>query len=478
MQYEIGVYGLGVMGAGIARNMLDHGVRTAVYSVSEEERKRFETDGYEETCKVCDTEAELIQSLARPRKIFLMITAGSPVDAVLSPLVPSLEPGDVIFDGGNSYYKDTDRRCHALEEKGIRYVGCGISGGRLGALYGPSIMPGGSYEGYRAGEKILRAIAATADGKPCCAYVGQGGSGHYVKMVHNGIEYGDMQLIAESYFMLRKYGQLENDEIADIFAGWNKGELNSYLIGITADICRVRDTDGGYLLDRILDIAGQKGTGKWTAEAALEESDPLTLITEAVHARFLSAMADERSKASALYRSENNDIHEHAGLPDLLRHALYASKLISYAQGFSLLKKASEHYQWNLDYGMLAKIWRKGCIIRSVFLEQITRAYHALPGLENLLFDDFFRNRILEALPAWRKITADCLLSGIPIPCMAAALTYFDGLRTERSSANLIQAQRDYFGAHTYERTDMERGQFFHTDWNETGGNVSGTYNA
>lgn len=289
-------------------------------------------------------------------------------------------------------------------------------------------MPGGSPAAWPLVKDLLQGIAAKLDdGTPCCEWIGSGGAGHYVKMVHNGIEYGDMQLIAESYFMLRKYGQLENDEIADIFAGWNKGELNSYLIGITADICRVRDTDGGYLLDRILDIAGQKGTGKWTAEAALEESDPLTLITEAVHARFLSAMADERSKASALYRSENNDIHEHAGLPDLLRHALYASKLISYAQGFSLLKKASEHYQWNLDYGMLAKIWRKGCIIRSVFLEQITRAYHALPGLENLLFDDFFRNRILEALPAWRKITADCLLSGIPIPCMAAALTYFDG---------------------------------------------------
>ena len=482
---DIGLIGLGVMGQNLALNLANKGWKVVVWNRTvpgKEENvvEHFIANRAKGKGIIGSNElTDFVEALKTPRVILLMVQAGPAVDELTGKLFPLMEKGDILIDGGNSYYEDTERRVKELYDKGMYFVGCGISGGEEGALHGASIMPGGAQEAWPVIQPMLKSIAAKAeDGTPCCEWVGPGGAGHYVKMVHNGIEYGDMQLIAESYFMLRKYGQLENDEIADIFAGWNKGELNSYLIGITADICRVRDTDGGYLLDRILDIAGQKGTGKWTAEAALEESDPLTLITEAVHARFLSAMADERSKASALYRSENNDIHEHAGLPDLLRHALYASKLISYAQGFSLLKKASEHYQWILDYGMLAKIWRKGCIIRSVFLEQITRAYHALPGLENLLFDDFFRNRILEALPAWRKITADCLLSGIPIPCMAAALTYFDGLRTERSSANLIQAQRDYFGAHTYERTDMERGQFFHTDWNETGGNVSGTYNA
>ena len=482
---DIGLIGLGVMGQNLALNLANKGWKVVVWNRTvpgKEENvvEHFIANRAKGKGIIGSNElTDFVEALKTPRVILLMVQAGPAVDELTGKLFPLMEKGDILIDGGNSYYEDTERRVKELYDKGMYFVGCGISGGEEGVLHGASIMPGGAQEAWSVIQPMLKSIAAKAeDGTPCCEWVGPGGAGHYVKMVHNGIEYGDMQLIAESYFMLRKYGQLENDEIADIFAGWNKGELNSYLIGITADICRVRDTDGGYLLDRILDIAGQKGTGKWTAEAALEESDPLTLITEAVHARFLSAMADERSKASALYRSENNDIHEHAGLPDLLRHALYASKLISYAQGFSLLKKASEHYQWNLDYGMLAKIWRKGCIIRSVFLEQITRAYHALPGLENLLFDDFFRNRILEALPAWRKITADCLLSGIPIPCMAAALTYFDGLRTERSSANLIQAQRDYFGAHTYERTDMERGQFFHTDWNETGGNVSGTYNA
>ena len=479
MKSNIAVIGMGVMGSCLALNMANHNFKVAVYNYTPDLTEAFIKNHPHDNITAFYDVKSLVEGMTRPRKFFIMVTAGKAVDSVIESLLPYLDKEDIIMDGGNSFFKDTQRRYEYVTSKGFKYFGVGVSGGEEGALNGPALMPGGNKESYKEIKEVLEAISAKAeDGKPCCTYIGENSAGHYVKMVHNGIEYGDMQLIAESYFMLRKYGQLENDEIADIFAGWNKGELNSYLIGITADICRVRDTDGGYLLDRILDIAGQKGTGKWTAEAALEESDPLTLITEAVHARFLSAMADERSKASALYRSENNDIHEHAGLPDLLRHALYASKLISYAQGFSLLKKASEHYQWNLDYGMLAKIWRKGCIIRSVFLEQITRAYHALPGLENLLFDDFFRNRILEALPAWRKITADCLLSGIPIPCMAAALTYFDGLRTERSSANLIQAQRDYFGAHTYERTDMERGQFFHTDWNETGGNVSGTYNA
>lgn len=482
---DIGLIGLAVMGENLALNFESKGFTVSVYNrlhpgkenvVDRFMRGRGAGKNFIATYSI----PELIASLKRPRKVMLMIRAGQPVDDVIEELLPHLEAGDVIIDGGNSDFRDTERRVKRVEEKGLLYVGTGISGGEIGALTGPSIMPGGSVAAWPLVKDLLQSVAAHLDdGTPCCQWIGPGGAGHYVKMVHNGIEYGDMQLIAESYAMLKKYWHLENNEIADVFEEWNEGELNSYLIGITAEICRKPDAAGGYLLDHILDVAGQKGTGKLTAAAALEESDPLTLITEAVHARFLSAIPDERKRAAALYRSEANEVrHDHSEVSGLLRHALYASKLISYAQGFSLLNRASAHYGWELDFGMLAKIWRKGCIIRSVFLEQITRAYDALPGLENLLFDDFFRTRILEALPSWRRVTAECLVNGIPVPCMAAALTYFDGLRTLQSSANLIQAQRDYFGAHTYERTDTPRGQFFHTDWNETGGIVSGTYNA
>lgn len=482
---DIGLIGLAVMGENLALNFESKGFTVSVYNrlhpgkenvVDRFMRGRGAGKSFIATYSI----PELIASLKRPRKVMLMIRAGQPVDDVIEELLPHLEAGDVIIDGGNSDFRDTERRVKWVEEKGLLYVGTGISGGEIGALTGPSIMPGGSVAAWPLVKDLLQSVAAHLDdGTPCCQWIGPGGAGHYVKMVHNGIEYGDMQLIAESYAMLKKYWHLENNEIADVFDEWNEGELNSYLIGITAEICRKPDAAEGYLLDHILDVAGQKGTGKLTAAAALEESDPLTLITEAVHARFLSAIPDERKKAAALYQSEAKVIkHDHSEVSGLLRHALYASKLISYAQGFSLLNRASAHYGWELDFGMLAKIWRKGCIIRSVFLEQITRAYDALPGLENLLFDDFFRTRILEALPSWRRVTAECLVNGIPVPCMAAALTYFDGLRTLQSSANLIQAQRDYFGAHTYERTDAPRGEFFHTDWNETGGIVSGTYNA
>lgn len=482
---DIGLIGLAVMGENLALNFESKGFTVSVYNRihpgKENVVDRFVRGrGAGKQFVAAYSIPVLVASLKRPRKVMLMIRAGQPVDEVIQELLPYLEPGDVIIDGGNSDFRDTERRMKEVEEKGLLYVGTGISGGEIGALTGPSIMPGGSAGAWPLVRDLLQSVAAHLDdGTPCCQWIGAGGAGHYVKMVHNGIEYGDMQLIAESYYMLKEYWQLENTEIADIFDEWNRGELNSYLIGITAEICRKKESDGSYLLDHILDVAGQKGTGKLTAAAALEEGDPLTLITEAVHARFLSAIPDERGKAAAFYRSEANAFRrEHTGITELLGHALYASKLISYAQGFSLLRRASEHYGWNLDYGMLAQIWRKGCIIRSVFLEQITRAYDSLPGLENLLFDDFFRNRILADLPAWRQVAADCLANGIPIPCMAAALTYFDGLRTAHSSANLIQAQRDYFGAHTYERTDAPRGQFFHTDWNDTGGIASGVYNA
>lgn len=482
---DIGLIGLAVMGENLALNFESKGFSVSVFNRLHPDKEnvvdRFVNGrGKGKQFRTTYSISELVASLSRPRKVMLMIRAGQPVDEVIEELLLHLEPGDVIIDGGNSDFRDTERRVKWVEERGLLYVGTGISGGEIGALTGPSIMPGGSPAAWPLVKELLQRIAAKLDdGTPCCQWIGRGGAGHYVKMVHNGIEYGDMQLITESYGMLRKYWQLENIEIAEVFEEWNRGELNSYLIGITAEICRMRDTDGGYLLDHILDVAGQKGTGKLTAVAALEESDPLTLITEAVHARFLSAIPEERKKAAALYPSgADGNEPEPTGLTELLRHALYAAKLISYAQGFSLLRRAAAHYDWELDYGMLAKIWQEGCIIRSVFLEQITRAYDSHPGLENLLFDDFFRKRIMEVLPDWRRVTAACVSAGIPIPCMAAALTYFDGLRTLHSSANLIQAQRDYFGAHTYERTDSPRGQFFHTDWNETGGIASGTYNA
>lgn len=482
---DIGLIGLAVMGENLALNFESKGFTVSVYNrlhpgrenvVDRFVRGRGQGKHFVATYSL----QELVASLKRPRKVMLMIRAGKPVDEVIQELLPYLEPGDVIIDGGNSDFRDTERRVKEIEERGMLYVGTGISGGEIGALTGPSVMPGGSEAAWPLVKDLLQRIAAHLDdGTPCCQWIGRGGAGHYVKMVHNGIEYGDMQLIAESYYMLKAYGQLDNGEIAEIFETWNRGELNSYLLGITAEICRKKESDGKYLLDRILDVAGQKGTGKLTAAAALEEGDPLTLITEAVQARFLSAMPEERRKAAGYYRPEAVDLcRKRKDLTDSLRHALYASRLISYAQGFSLLRRASGHYGWDLDYGTLAKIWRKGCIIRSVFLEQITRAYDVLPGLENLLFDDFFRNRITEALPAWRLVVAECLLQGIPVPCLAAALTYFDGLCTLHSAANLIQAQRDYFGAHTYERTDAPRGQFFHTDWNDTGGMASGTYNA
>lgn len=482
---DIGLIGLAVMGENLALNFERRGFTVSVYNRLHPGREnavdRFiRGRGAGKNFIPAYSVGELVASLKPPRKVLMMIRAGQPVDDTLGELLPCLRPGDVVIDGGNSDFRDTERRMRLAEEKGVLYVGAGISGGETGALTGPAVMPGGSPGAWPLVKELLQSIAARLDdGTPCCQWIGPGGAGHYVKMVHNGIEYGDMQLIAESYYMLKESWHLDNDAIADVFDTWNRGELNSYLMGITAEICRKKEAAGNYLLDRIVDSAGQKGTGKQTAAAALEESDPLTLITEAVHARFLSSVPEERKKAAGYYGSGNAlPKRTLVGSPDLLRHALYASKLVSYAQGFSLLRRASGHYGWNLDYGMLAKIWRNGCIIRSVFLEQITRAYEALPELENLLFDDFFRNRITGALPAWRRVAAAGLAAGMPIPCMASALTYFDGLRTLNSSANLIQAQRDYFGAHTYERTDAPKGQFFHTDWNDTGGVASGTYNA
>ena len=478
---DIGLIGLAVMGENLALNMESKGFTVAVYNRSfpgeEGVVDRFVNGrGKGKNFIATHSIEELADAVKRPRIIMMMIKAGAPVDEMIEQLLPHMSPGDVIIDGGNSDFHDTERRVKEVEAKGLYFVGSGISGGEEGALHGPSIMPGGSPEAWPIVKDILQSIAAKLDdGKPCCQWIGEGGAGHFVKMVHNGIEYGDMQLISEAYSLLKNRKGLDNDEMSVVFEEWNKGELDSFLIEITTNILRFRDEDGKPLLDKILDVAGQKGTGKWSAIAAMDENDPLTLITEAVYARMLSALSDEREKASGLY-PEPVQLGENLYVEEI-RQALYAAKLISYAQGFSLIRRASERYGWKLDFGTIAQIWRKGCIIRSVFLQKITEAYRKNPELENLLFDDFFRTKIQSALPSWRKVVAEGALSGVALPAMSSALSYFDGLRTQSSAANLIQAQRDYFGAHTYERTDRDRGIFFHTNWTGEGGNtVSGTY--
>ena len=480
---DIGLIGLAVMGENLALNMESKGFTVAVYNRNfpgeEGVVDRFVNGrGKGKNFIATHSIEELTEAVKRPRIIMMMIKAGAPVDEMFEQLLPHMSLGDVIIDGGNSDFHDTERRVKEVEAKGLYFIGSGISGGEEGALHGPSVMPGGSPEAWPIVKDILQGIAAKLDdGTPCCQWIGRGGAGHFVKMVHNGIEYGDMQLISEAYSLLKNRKGLDNDEMSVVFEEWNKGELDSFLIEITKNILRFRDEDGKPLLDKILDVAGQKGTGKWSAIAAMDESDPLTLITEAVYARLLSALYVEREKASGLY-PEPVELGENLFVEEI-RQALYASKLISYAQGFSLIRRASEHYDWDLDYGTIAQIWRKGCIIRSVFLQKITEAYRKNPKLENLLFDDFFRTKIQKALPSWRKVVAEGALSGVALPAMSSALSYFDGLRTMYSAANLIQAQRDYFGAHTYERTDRERGLFFHTNWTGEGGNtVSGTYNA
>ncbi len=466
---NIGLIGLAVMGENLSLNMESKGYTVSIFNRNfpgeEGVVDRFiKGRGKDRNFIGTHSLEELVESLERPRKIMMMIRAGAPVDEMIDQLTPLLNEGDVIIDGGNSNFLDTARRVKELESKGIYFIGTGISGGETGALNGPSIMPGGSPEAWPLVRPILQSIAAKLDdGTPCCQWIGKGGAGHFVKTVHNGIEYGDMQLIAEAYSLLKDRKLLTYKEMSHVFAKWGEGELDSYLIDITAEILKFKDDDGHEMLDRILDVAGQKGTGKWASVAAMDENDPLTLITEAVYARLLSAMIEERTKAAAIFPPT-------ASLVTLLdtqdiEQSLYASKLISYVQGFSLLHKASIRYEWNLDLGTIAKIWRKGCIIRSVFLQKITEAYEANPVLENLLFDDFFGKRIKDAEESWRKVVSEAATTAIPIPAMSSALSYFDGLRTLRSNANLIQAQRDYFGAHTYERTDRDRGIFFHTNW-------------
>lgn len=473
---DIGLIGLAVMGQNLVLNMNDHGYTVAVFNRTTSKVDTFLEGPAKGTNVIgCHDLKEFVASLKRPRRVMLMVMAGAPVDEFIDQLVPLLEKGDIIIDGGNSHFPDSERRCKALKEKGLYFIGAGISGGEEGARHGPSIMPGGHVEAWPYVKKIFQDIAAKVDsGEPCCDWVGDNGAGHYVKMIHNGIEYGDIQLICEAYALMKNLLNLENDEIATIFTDYNKRELNSYLIEIASHVFRTKDEDGSFLLNKILDTAGQKGTGKWTSINSVELGVPVTLIGEAVFARCLSAMKEERVKASTLLAgpkiSFNGNKKE---FTEAIFYALYASKMISYAQGYMLMQAAAKEYSWNLNYGGIALMWRGGCIIRSVFLGRIKDAYDKNGALSNLLLDDFFRKEISRCQSGWRTVVAEAAHSGIAIPCFSAALSFYDGYRTERLPANLLQALRDYFGAHTYERIDRPRGQFFHTNWTGTGGKVS-----
>ena len=479
---DIGLIGLAVMGENLVMNMESKGFTVAVFNRTTEKVDSF-VQGRAAGKHIigCHSLKELADSLEKPRKVFLMVKAGSAVDGLIDQLLEVLEPGDIIIDGGNSHFPDTIRRTDYVESKGLLYIGTGVSGGEEGALKGPSLMPGGSPAAWPAVKPILQAISAKVeDGSPCCDWVGENGAGHFVKMVHNGIEYGDMQLICEAYQLMKCLLKMSDDEMHQVFRQWNETELDSYLIEITRDILAYKGTDGEPMVEKILDTAGQKGTGKWTGIAALEEGVPLTLIGEAVFARCLSAMKEERTEASRAYdRQIPAFTGDRQAFIEAIRQALYASKIISYAQGYTLMRTAAAHYGWNLNYGGIALMWRGGCIIRSVFLGKIKEAYDQDPQLSNLLMAPYFRDTLKRLIPAWRKVAAAAMEYGIPAPAMTSALSYFDGYTTERLPANLLQAQRDYFGAHTYERVDAPRGTFFHTNWTGHGGNTAAsTYNA
>ena len=475
---DIGLIGLAVMGENLVLNMESKGFTVAVFNRTTEKVKSF-VEGRGKGKNIIGTYSieEFVRSLARPRKVMLMVKAGKPVDDFIELLLPHLEKGDIIIDGGNSHFPDTDRRTKYVESKGLLYIGTGVSGGEEGALRGPSIMPGGSKEAWPAVKPIFQAIAAkVADGTPCCDWVGENGAGHFVKMVHNGIEYGDMQLICEAYHMMRDLLGMTAQEMHEVFKEWNKGDLDSYLIEITRDILAYKDEDGQPLVDKILDAAGQKGTGKWTTMAALDTGIPLTLISEAVFARCLSALKEERVKASKILTGPRPSFKgDRKSFINDLENALYASKVVSYAQGYTLMQAAAKEYGWNLNYGGIALMWRGGCIIRSAFLEKIKEAFDKEPGLSNLLLSPYFKEKINKAQEGWRRVVAAAAMQGIPVPAFSTALAYYDGYRAERLPANLLQAQRDYFGAHTYERVDKPRGQFFHTNWTGRGGETAST---
>ncbi len=473
---DIGLIGLAVMGENLVMNMESKGFTVAVFNRSTEKVTNF-IEGRAKGKNIIGTYSiqELVDNLKTPRKIMIMVKAGKPVDDFIELIIPYLEKGDILIDGGNSHFPDTIRRTKYVEEKGLLYIGTGVSGGEEGALKGPSIMPGGSPAAWPFVKPIFQAISAKVDdGSPCCDWVGDNGAGHFVKMVHNGIEYGDMQLICEAYHLMREYLGMTADEMHEVFKEWNEGELDSYLIEITRDILEFKDTDGEPIVDKILDTAGQKGTGKWTSIASLDEGIPLTLIGEAVYARCLSAIKDERVAASKVLTGPTSKFEgdKKAFIKDI-KDALYASKIVSYAQGYTLLQAAAKTYGWDLKYGEIALMWRGGCIIRSVFLGKIKEAFDKNPDLKNLLLDPFFKEKVEGAQAGWRRVAAAALMNGIPAPAFTTALCYYDGYRSERLPANLLQAQRDYFGAHSYERVDKPRGEFFHTNWTGEGGTTS-----
>ena len=473
---DIGLIGLAVMGENLVLNMESKGFTVAVFNRTVSKVDDF-INGRGKGKKFigCHSIEELSANLERPRKVMLLVKAGQAVDDFIELLIPKLEKGDIIIDGGNSHFPDTIRRAKYVESKGLLYIGTGVSGGEEGALRGPSMMPGGSPAAWPHVKSIFQSVCAKSpQGEPCCDWVGENGAGHFVKMVHNGIEYGDMQMICETYQMMRDGLGMGNAEMRDVLEDWNKSELDSYLIEITRDILGYKDEDGKETIDLILDTAGQKGTGKWTAVAALDEGMPLTLIGEAVFARCLSAMKSERVAASKVLKGDTvRKKIDKKKMVDDLRQALYASKIVSYAQGYQLMRAAAKTYGWNLNNGGIALMWRGGCIIRSAFLGKIKEAFDRDPGLVNLLLDPFFKEAVASRQAAWRRVVTTSVNLGIPTPCIAAALTYFDGYRAERLPANLLQAQRDYFGAHTYERVDKPRGQFFHTNWTGRGGSTT-----
>ena len=480
---DIGLIGLAVMGENLVLNMERNGFTVAVFNRHTEKVDAFVNGrGKGKNFIGCHSIEELCANLAAPRKIMLMVKAGKAVDELAAQLLPYLEKGDIIIDGGNSFFPDTIRRTRELGEKGIRFIGTGVSGGEEGALKGPSIMPGGNPEAWPYVKPIFQAISAkVAGGVPCCQWVGDNGAGHYVKMVHNGIEYGDMQMICEAYWIMKQVLGLSAEELHEVFAEWNKGVLNSYLIEITSEIFTKKDPETGKpVVDIILDTAGQKGTGKWTSQSALDLGAPAPTVAEAVFARCLSAVKEERVAASKVIGGSPVPFTgDRKAFIEAVRQALYASKICSYAQGFQLMRLAAKEYNWNLQYGEIALLWRGGCIIRATFLEKIKEAFDKNPALDNLLLDDFFQDAIGKSLKAWRQVVAQAVLSGVPVPAFSSALSYYDGYRSACLPANLLQAQRDYFGAHTYERVDKPRGEFFHTEWTETSGKtVSGTYNA
>lgn len=482
---DIGLIGLAVMGENLALNMERNGFTVSVYNRSEGVEANVVPNfingkGKDKNFRGFTDVKSFVESLDRPRKIMMMIRAGAPVDIVIEQLLPFLSAGDIVIDGGNSNYEDSERRYAYLREKNIHFVGMGISGGEEGALNGPSIMPGGAVEAWQEIKDIYQKIAAKAeDGTPCCSWIGNGGAGHFVKMVHNGIEYGDMQLIAESYGFMRLMQGMDNDKMADIFADFNKGKLNSYLMEISAEILRHKDKDGNYLVDKILDKAGQKGTGKWSVISSLEYGTPLNLICSAVYERCISSLKEQREKIAEFYNKEEIKLPFDKEINKKLIDSLYASKLISYAQGFALMYRVSKEKGWDLNLSEIAKVWRSGCIIRSGFLNDISTAYERNVNLENLLLDDYFKNEINDCLENWKNIVAVAILNGIPMSAFSSAINYFYSISTASLPANMIQAQRDYFGAHTFERVDSPRGVFFHENWTGHGGNTSSTtYNS